>query len=657
MRLTHLRVVNYKCIRDSETFRIDPKVTALVGKNESGKTALLQALTKLNPVDSADSKFDALHEYPRHEFTDYEAHADTKPSKAVETVWVLGDEDLAQVEELVGPVARTIKNVAVTKGYDNVRRYSVECDEASVVRHLIDKHELLKDERKGLEKLSSISDLRKELEGVSDPSQRQKTLLQDVIDTFDAKTAKTAIINLLDGSCLPKIACFSEYLRMPGQVAVNDLQKKKKENKPTTGPEKVFLALLDLIGRSIDDLQNIKQHEALRAALEAASNKLTREIFKYWTQNRHLKIQFLFEQALPGDAAPFNEGWILRTRIENTRHGVTTSFDQRSAGFVWFFSFLIWFSQVRKNYGDNLIILLDEPGLSLHAKAQADLLRYIEECLAPTYQVLYTTHSPFMLDPSNLLRARTVEDIFRPADPKDPTSIDEDLGTKVGDNVLSTDRDTVFPLQACLGYEITQTLFIGEHTLLVEGPGEILYFQWFKRKLKALGRETLDDRWTIAPCGGIDKIPAFLSLFAGNQLHIAVFTDFAEGQKKRVRELRESKLLLDGHVLTAEAYSGQAEADIEDVIGRTAYADLVRQAYALSEAKSLPAKRPKGAPERLVKEVEAHFRTLPPEVSEFDHYRPAEYLTQQGVQSSLSGLDEALDRFESIFRALNSLLP
>ena len=81
--------------------------------------------------------------------------------------------------------------------------------------------------------------------------------------------------------------------------------------------------------------------------------------------------------------------------------------------------------------------------MSLHAKAQADLLRYIEERLAPNYQVTYTTHSPFIIDPKNLLRARTVEDIFREPKEGEPPPEEVELGNKVGSDVLSTDRDTL----------------------------------------------------------------------------------------------------------------------------------------------------------------------------------------------------------------------
>ena len=174
----------------------------------------------------------------------------------------------------------------------------------------------------------------------------------------------------------------------------------------------MFLALLETVGRSVDDLERIDQHEMLTAELEAASNRITQEVFQYWFQNQSLRVQFQLQRALPGDPAPFNEGWIIRTRIQNTRHGDSINFDERSTGFVWFFSFVIWFDQIRNNLGDNLFLLLDDPGLSLHANGQTDLLRYMEDRLAPNYQVIYTTHSPFMIDASKLHSVRTVENVF-----------------------------------------------------------------------------------------------------------------------------------------------------------------------------------------------------------------------------------------------------
>ena len=308
---------------------------------------------------------------------------------------------------------------------------------------------------------------------------------------------------------------------------------KRKENLKAS--EKVFLAFLAMVGTSLEEINSIDKFEPLKARLEAASNKITREIFEYWTQNRHLRVQFTLDAAQAGDVAPFNAGKILHTRIYNMHHDVSVSFDERSRGLVWFFSFLVLFSQVKKTHGDNVVILLDEPGVSLHAKAQADLLRYIDEKLRPFHQVLYTSHSPFMIPAEDLLSARTVEDVVSEEDGKLQI-----LGTKVGDRVLSTDKDTLFPLQSALGYEISQSLFVGEHTLLVEGPSDYLYLRVFADELKSRGRTSLDPRWVICPTGGIDKVSAFMSLFGGNKLHVAVLVDLAKGQKKRVDDLRRS---------------------------------------------------------------------------------------------------------------------
>ena len=164
----------------------------------------------------------------------------------------------------------------------------------------------------------------------------------------------------------------------------------------------------------------------------------------------------------------------------------TISLSERSAGFVWFFSFLSQFKQLKKTTG-NAIILLDEPGLTLHGKAQSDLLRYIEERLLPEHQVIFTTHSPFMVPAERMASVRVVEDIIKHEGGKTVV-----LGTKVSSDVLSVDKDTLFPLQGALGYEITQSLFIGKNTLLVEGPSDILYLQAFSAALKNRKREGLD---------------------------------------------------------------------------------------------------------------------------------------------------------------------
>src|SRR5690606_753885 len=144
------------------------------------------------------------------------------------------------------------------------------------------------------------------------------------------------------------------------------------------------------------------------------------------------------------------------------------------------------FAQIKKSQG-NVILLLDEPGLTLHGTAQKDLLRYFAEKIAPRHQLIYSTHSPFMVPPDNLASVRTVEDVVT----RDARDRKLSQGTKIRPDVLTTDPQTNFPIFGAMGFEVTQTLIIGKNTLLVEGPSDILYLQAASAVLKAAGRAHL----------------------------------------------------------------------------------------------------------------------------------------------------------------------
>ena len=149
-----------------------------------------------------------------------------------------------------------------------------------------------------------------------------------------------------------------------------------------------------------------------------------------------------------------------------------------------------------------------------------------------------------------------------------------------------------------------------------------------------------------------------MSLFGGNKLNIAVLVDLAHGQKSKVEDLRRHALLNAGSVFSADRYAGQKEADVEDMIGRRNYVALVNESFGLASKHRVPSDKPKGAPERCVKEVEEAFAVLPPEYPEFDHYRPAAYLAENPkFAKELPDLEGALDRFEILIKELNALLP
>ena len=645
MHLLKVRIQNFRCIDDSEEFSLD-QVTCLVGKNESGKTAILKALHKLKPDKEEVEIFEPSHDYPKRRWRP-DIPIPLEPP-TIETSWVFDDFEFKTLEEKFGLGTIKNKRFRLTKGYDNKRLYDVQIDEQALIKHLVAETGLIAAEKKQISGLKTLADLRKGLDGIVQRSSNQEILLQLIAYEFKLDASAT-IISLID-SMVPTFLYFDQYQRLPGTVSVNELTTRIAENRVDNN-DRIFLALLSLAGTKIETIHGATTYEAFNSSLRAVSNQITDQIFKYWTQNSHLDVDIKLDQARPNDQAPYNSGFIFRTRIYNRRHRADTSFDERSSGFVWFFSFLVWFNRLRETYGNNLIILLDEPGLSLHARAQGDLLRYINEQLRPSYQVVYTTHSPFMVDPDNLLSARTVEDVVK----KDKNSGEDVLfGTKVSENILSTDPDTISPLQRALGYEITQTLFVGRHTLLVEGPSDLLYLKWFSQKLKDAGKAGLDYRWSISQVGGVDRIPGFVSLFRGNQLHIAALVDVQTGQKQKIDNAR--KALEENHLLLNSTYSGQNEADIEDVLGHTFYTALVNQAYELPSTHRLN-EHSTDTSDRVILKVETHFRNLPPYIREFNHFTPAEVLFQGKVDGTiLPGYEEALQRIEKLITDLNSLI-
>jgi hypothetical protein len=185
----------------------------------------------------------------------------------------------------------------------------------------------------------------------------------------------------------------------------------------------------------------------------------------------------------------------------------------------------------------------------------------------------------------------------------------------------------VFPLQGALSYEISQTLFVGKHTLLVEGPSDILYLQCLSAALKRRGRTGLDPRWTLCPAGGIDKICTFASLFRGKALDIAVLTDQGIGEKAKIERLKASEILESGRVFSIAELLMKTEADVEDVFDPEVLIEIVNDACEIPTSQTLTVTKVMQADpntSRVVKQIEAAMRMMPPTVVDFDHFLPAD---------------------------------
>lgn len=646
MRLANVNIRDFRCIEDSGEFSLEA-VTCLVGKNESGKTAILKALRRLKPDDASKEPLNALKDYPRRKWVS-EARIQ-KDAPVVLATWELTEADVRAVEEAFGKDALASPRFHASQGYDNVTQIAASVNQEKLLRHVLAQAELTAEEKDPLAKCGSVDAAKETLKATTTRTAAQERLLKELTARFPQ--GGEAAMDAFLAERMPTFLYFDEYLTLPGTIAVDEIALRQKQDK-LTERDRIFIALLELAGASIESVNSTGTYEEFNASLRAVSNQLTDMISRYWSQNKHLDVEIKLDYARPSDPAPFNTGWIFRTRIVNRRHRADTSFDDRSRGFVWFFSFLVWLYQLKKIHGENLVILLDEPGHSLHARAQTDLLRYINEQLRPHYQVVYTTHSPFMVDPDSLLAARTVEDVVE----RDKQTGEERLlGTKVRENVLASDIDTIAPLRKALEFQLTQSLFVGKHTLLVEGESDLAYLKWFSKQLQSANKPGLDYRWNLCIGGSLSRLPSVASLLSGDGLHLAAITDVQRSDKSRLETAR--KALPDGHLVTLDTYAGQSDADMEDVLGRSFYLALVRRTLDLRQPHDFPELTPAATPARVMQEVEQHTATLNGHYVKFKPSLPAEWLFQNEAEAKqLPGFSSALDRMEKLVRDLNALI-
>ena len=532
MKLVKAKVENFRSVEDSTEFEIGD-MTCLVGKNEAGKTALLQALSLLQPYEEEEAEYDKVKDYPRRFFNKFGERHPTGKAVVSTTWWELSEEARQRLSAEFGEDA--IKGNGFTVkggyGYEGII-WDLPIDEAQAIKNIIGRFRLNATEQSPLEKSKTLQGLISALEGIGTRTEKHEKILAHVKAYRDESLFKKGT-DLIE-NLVPRFLYVSHYDRMSGEISIEHLISQQSSNNMEKEDE-IFLDFLEFSGTTLEDLRDARRFEELNAKCEAASNSITEQIFEYWSQNDALEVEVKFSHGLSEDPYPLNTGTVARARVKNTLHRASVPFSERSAGFVWFFSFLVRFAQIRREAG-NVIILLDEPGLTLHGKAQADLLRYIEEKLLPHHQVIFSTHSPFMVPAHRLETVRIVEDVI---DKSGRRSVSR--GTKVSSDILVTDKETLFPLQGALGYDITQSLFVGENTLLVEGASDILYLQAFSDALKRRGRECLDQRWTLCPAGSIDKIQPFVSLFGGNHLNVAVLTDIAQGSKKTLTKLKQKQ--------------------------------------------------------------------------------------------------------------------
>lgn len=223
-----------------------------------------------------------------------------------------------------------------------------------------------------------------------------------------------------------------------------------------------------------------------------------------------------------------------------------------------------------KDAHSNCILLLDEPGISLHPIAQMDLIRFFNS-LSKENQIVYTTHSPFLVDANNL---GNVYAMF--------------IGEN-GESVVSPDlraniaisNKSIYPVHAAIGLTVSETLLLGSDPILVEGVSDQIYLQLIKRYILSIGKYKNKKELVFIPTGGVKGMSPVIKILLGrdNNLPFVILDADSSGIKKK--QQLENGLYKDekNKILTMHDFLGEGYWEIEDLMPNEELARIFAKRY------------------------------------------------------------------------------
>ena len=605
MRLIQFQVKDFRSVEKSGWLTVDD-VTALIGVNESGKTNLLLPLWKLNPA--REGEIEPTSDYPKVKFG--EIRDDPSGYWFIEADFVAGTA-APQVGRLAGLSLGEKSVIRVTRFFDG--RYYVEFPEHEFLttvpsgdlstilsehRKAIQAATLLKSEESFATELSQeIEKIGGRLAEIEEVEPRALAGMRDRLRaTIPAEPAKTstlvplanALIAVLEEQhsaitatpphrregvleavveALPKFVYYSNYGNLDSEIylphVVQNLQRDDLGAKEAAKARtlRVLFSFVRLradeileLGRdfdqgkqpSDDELETIADQKKTRSILlQSAGTELTKKFKEWWQQGDY---RFRFEA----------DGNFFRIWVADTRRPAEVELENRSTGLQWFLSFYLVFLVESRGEHRDAVLLLDEPGMSLHPLAQRDLSTFFDN-LGATNQILYTSHSPFLVDADRLDRARKV---YVAAD--GTTKVTPDLRQSEG---TDTQKGAAYAVHSALNLSVAESLLLGCQPILVEGPSDQHYLTAIKTLLLSGGRIAPKRELVFPPAGGTKTARVVASILSGRDedLPLVLLDSDKPGRSMAATLRKELYAENPERVLELAEIAGISEAEIEDL--------------------------------------------------------------------------------------------
>lgn len=675
------RIQNYRSVHDSGWLEIN-SLLAVVGKNESGKTSLLKALWKFNPHQ--DETFDVRKDWPRGK------KSNNKEDEIVVSVKFSVDQkeksilartygEFSKVNEVI--VSRNFKGDYFFE-YDFIlKKREVNSNQIQHAFYRLQKNSfpsLEKAEESTLQQLVSsefkkrVEDRKRSKSAYFNPNEIGQLLqellieihtvivdplgskypfskhyereeLEEIfrkVENFILEHVKEKLIEIIKNPIsllddfirdeLPELIYMDEYKVFKGSVNIKRLLEREKEQK-LTDEEKTFLLLSEMSGLELKNLvADLSEEDRQQRMLDLneASQEVTKKIAGRWTQKN-------YEIIIQAD------GDFLMIFVKDDGTSYYMPLEERSKGFQWFFSFDMHLSYETAKNSSPKILLLDEPGLHLHAAAQKDLLSRLNE-FSSKNQIIYTTHLPFMVDCLQLDNVCIAEE--------------EHLqGSSFKRNYSFADLDSKSTLQAALGINWSQSLLFGKFNLIVEGVTDLWYLTSLSIIFEHANRLGLDEELTITPAGGGTKAAYLATILCGQELKCMLLVDSDEEGDKAYSQLVHHWIMKDRFVFKlGDIADISHECSIEDLFDPEYYLEKVNLAYEreLSGNKLIYDKEAAIPTVEMVKKQLGEFG-----VSNFNKGRVCKKILMDLQTKSYESLSEVTKaNFEKVFSCLNKVV-
>lgn len=494
IQLQSFHIKNYRSIKDTKKIELNDKVTILAGKNESGKTNVLSAiLTAYNDA-----------------FEDDDIPVDTQDANP--TVKLSFKFNSKYIEKKLGVSLDEQKNYTMVLTRS---KSTVDIFEGSIMEYFVG---LFKEQYNLQEKYQEYIKKDKMKKLVTDLASNENNVIKNLdiyfnigdieeknqIIEYIKKTIENVKIREKINRLIPKIVYFDSFT----DILPDELTKEQIQSETFEEDERAFMNLLYLLGISKQEFTKMIKGDERNQSREfkRISNEITNKYNNVYMQER-VSIGMdkngnkIFIQI-------FNEG--------DKDNDIKPS--QRSKGFQWFIAFYLLLNSIEED--KDAIILIDEPGLYLHATAQDDVLRFLNNEI--DNQVIFTTHSPYLLDINKLNSLKLV--------------VRGNLGTNIVQKYYDCkDQETITPLVTAIGYNISKNpIELGNGlNVITEGISDRFYLLAFLKLFN------IKKKINVIPSTGSQNIHLLISLCIGWNLEYKILLDNDSGATalEKIKEL------------------------------------------------------------------------------------------------------------------------